>query len=165
MLSVLAMTAMRGVHRLARRFVAVEHAVAGDAMLAGPGRVAMPDGLDRAIVLEDIRSGFMRLQAAWDARDVQAMKSLTTPEMLDELLHVLTVRGAGATTRTDVVSLHAELLALDELGPAWLASVEFSGLIRESVERDAVPFRELWMLARMKDDAPAWRLARQQSLF
>jgi predicted lipid-binding transport protein (Tim44 family) len=51
------------------------------------------------------------------------------------------------------------------LNAAYLASVEFSGFIRESAEHGAVPFRELWMLARTKDEASPWRLARQQSLF
>ena len=82
--------------------------------------------------------------------------------MLDELMPVLTSR-AGAS-RTEVVTLHAELLEVEELGAAWLASVEFSGLIRESAEQGAVPFRELWMLAATKDGAPSWRLARQQAL-
>jgi predicted lipid-binding transport protein (Tim44 family) len=84
--------------------------------------------------------------------------------MLQELLAVLTTRAIGAS-RTDVVTLHAELLDIEELGAAWLASVEFSGLIRESAERGAVPFRELWMLAATKEGAPSWRLARQQALF
>ena len=91
------------------------------------------------------------------------LKALTTPEMLEELLHVLSVREAGAS-RTDVISLHAELLGLEELSAAYLASVEFSGLIRESAEQGAVPFRELWMLACAKDGTPSWRLARQQAL-
>jgi hypothetical protein len=82
--------------------------------------------------------------------------------MLQELLPVLTSR--AGTSRTEVVTLHAELLDVEELGAAWLASVEFSGLIRESAERGAVPFRELWMLAAAKDGAPSWRLARQQAL-
>ena len=107
---------------------------------------------------------FLGLQAAWDAGDVQALGHLTTPEMLQELLAVLTTRATGAS-RTDVVTLHAELLDIEELGAAWLASIEFSGLIRESAERGAVPFRELWMLAGTKDGAPSWRLARQQALF
>ena len=101
---------------------------------------------------------------AWDAADISTLKSLTTPEMLEELLHVLTTRGDGAS-RTDVISLHAELLALEELSAAYLASVEFSGLIRESVDQGPVPFCELWMLACMKDGPASWRLARQQSLF
>jgi hypothetical protein len=126
--------------------------------------LAIPAGLDGEAVLDAARGRFMRLQAAWDAGDVSTLQSLTTPEMLEELLHVLTARGA-ASSRTDVITLHAELLGLEELSAAYLASVEFSGLIRESAERGAVPFRELWMLACMKDGAPSWRLARQQSLF
>jgi predicted lipid-binding transport protein (Tim44 family) len=124
----------------------------------------VPPGLDGAQVLEAVRNRFMRLQLAWDAGDVSTLRSLTTPDMLEELLHVLTARGSGPS-RTDVISLHAELLRLEEFGVAYLASVEFSGLIRESAERGAVPFRELWMLACMKDGTPSWRLARQQSLF
>ncbi len=126
--------------------------------------LAIPAGLDGEAVLDAARGRFIRLQAAWDAGDISTLKSLTTPDMLEELLHVLTAR-EGAGGRTDVITLHAELLGLEELSAAYLASVEFSGLIRESAERGAVPFRELWMLACMKDGAPSWRLARQQSLF
>ncbi len=131
-----------------------------DGALAG----SAPAGLDGAEVLEVARSRFLRLQAAWDAGDVQALGHLTTPDMLRELLPMLTARVAGAS-RTDVITLHAELVGLEELGAAYLASVEFSGLIRESVEQGAVPFRELWMLACEKDGSPSWRLARQQALF
>jgi len=116
-----------------------------------------------AEVLEAARSRFLRLQAAWDAGDVQALGHLTTPDMLQELLPVLSNR-VGGPSRTDVITLHATLLDIEELGAAWLASVEFSGLIRESAEQGAVPFRELWMLAAAKDGAPTWRLARQQAL-
>jgi len=125
---------------------------------------AIPAGLDSEQVLAAARGRFLRLQAAWDAADVSALRSLTTPEMLEELLHVLTAR-ESRTSRTDVISLHAELLGLEELGAAYLASIEFSGLIRESAEQGEVPFRELWMLAGSKDDdVPSWRLARQQAL-
>ena len=135
-----------------------------------PGRVAtpafasLPAGLDGEVVLDEVRSRFLRLQAAWDAGDVAALSHLTTPDMLEELLDVLTARGSEPN-RTHVLTLHAELLGLEELGAAYLASVEFSGLIRESADAGAVPFRELWMLAGTKDGAPSWRLARQQALF
>jgi predicted lipid-binding transport protein (Tim44 family) len=117
-----------------------------------------------AEVLEAARSRFLRLQAAWDAGDVQALGHLTTPDMLEELLPVLRNR-VGGPSRTDVITLHAKLLDVEEVGAAWLASVEFSGLIRESADEGAVPFHELWMLAAAKEGAPSWRLARQQALF
>jgi predicted lipid-binding transport protein (Tim44 family) len=126
---------------------------------------SLPAGLDGAEVLSAARSRFLRLQAAWDAGDVAALGHLTTPDMLEELLDVLTARGSEPN-RTHVLTLHAELLACEELNAAYLASVEFSGLIRESADAAAVPFRELWMLAGSKGDAsPSWRLARQQALF
>lgn len=123
----------------------------------------LPAALDVSEVLAAARARFLGLQAAWDAGDIQALGHFTTPHMLQELLPVLTSR--GGVSCTEVVTLHAELLDVEELGAAWLASVEFSGLIRESAERGAVPFRELWMLAAAKDGAPSWRLARQQALF
>jgi len=133
-------------------------------LVARPQRsVSAASAIDGAEVLDAARSRFLRLQAAWDAGDVHALGLLTTPDMLQELLPMLTTRGTGAS-RTDVITLHAELLDIEELGAAWLASVEFSGLIRESAEKGAVPFRELWMLAASKDGAPSWRLARQQAL-
>ncbi len=148
---------------------AVSHGRPAGPLVSRPGAVgamavSAPAGLDGAEVLEVARSRFLRLQAAWDAGDVQALGHLTTPDMLRELLPMLTARVAGAT-RTDVITLHAELVGLEELGAAYLASVEFSGLIRESAEQGAVPFRELWMLACEKDGSPSWRLARQQALF
>jgi len=127
------------------------------------GSPSLGSSVEGAKVLEEARSRFLGLQAAWDAGDVQALGRLTTPDMLRELLAVLNDR-VGGPSRTDVITLHAELLELEELGAAWLASVEFSGLIRESAEQGAVPFRELWMLAAAKDGAASWRLARQQAL-
>lgn len=132
-------------------------------IIARKPHFAIPAGLDGEQVLAAARGRFMGLQAAWDAGDVPTLQNLTTPEMLEELLHVLTLREAHIG-RTDVITLHAELLGLEELSAAYLASVEFSGLIRESAEQGAVPFRELWMLACTKDGTPSWRLARQQAL-
>jgi predicted lipid-binding transport protein (Tim44 family) len=132
-------------------------------IVARRAQLAIPEGLDGEQVLAAARGRFMGLQAAWDARDMPTLQNLTTPEMLEELMHVLAARGASPS-RTDVITLHAELLGLEELSAAYLASVEFSGLIRESAEQGAVPFRELWMLACTKDGASSWRLARQQAL-
>lgn len=114
-------------------------------------------------LLAHARAQFVALQAAWDRGDIAALGALTTTEMLEELLCELPARGAGPN-RTDVLSLEARVLALEQLGPFELASIEFSGIVCESPERGPVPFREVWMLARTGADAGAWRLARQQAL-
>ncbi len=124
------------------------------------------DAPQHAGLLAHARAQFVALQAAWDRGDVAALGALTTAEMLAELLSELPARGPGPN-RTDVLSLDARVLALEQLGPIELASIEFSGMVCESAERGPVPFREVWMLARGGDvggEAGCWRLARQQAL-
>jgi predicted lipid-binding transport protein (Tim44 family) len=114
-------------------------------------------------LLGTARQCFLDLQAAWDAADVEGMRRRTTPHMLDELLQELTLRGEGPN-RTDVVTLEASLLALEKWDGRFVASVQFSGMIRESAEFGAAPFKEVWMLTCHEDEATDWRLARQQAL-
>lgn len=112
------------------------------------------------------RLSFVRLQAAWDAADLAALQALTTENLAAELQEELEARGPGEN-RTEVLTLDARLLAMEELAEAYIASVEFSGLIRERLDDGAAPFCELWMLARLKSvtgPAPGWRLARVQAL-
>ena len=120
---------------------------------------AKPVGADATDVLAAARRCFLHLQAAWDAGDVDAMRLLTTEEMLEDLLQQLPMRGPGPN-RTDVVTLEAALLGYERVGPRCIASVEFGGMIRESSDRGAVPFKELWMLTRHEGEVSGWRLAR-----
>lgn len=121
----------------------------------------------KAAQVEDLlrvaRQSFVELQAAWDRGDVGALRQLTTEPLLEDLRDQLAQRGP-APNRTEVVRLDARLLALDELHEAFVASVEFSGLIREQKDAGASPFRELWLLANVKAAGRGWQLARVQSL-
>jgi len=110
------------------------------------------------------RQSFVRMQAAWDAADLPALSALTTEPLLADLREQLDARGPGPN-RTEVLSLDARLLALEELQEAFIASVEFSGLIREQLDGGcAAPFRELWLLANLKAADRGWQLARVQAL-
>lgn len=115
-------------------------------------------------LLQLARLSFMRLQAAWDLADLGALRDFATAPLLDDLRHQLAQRGPGPN-HTEVLQLSARLLSLDDLQEALLASVEFSGFIRERHECEAAPFRELWMLASIKAAGPGWKLARVQSLY
>lgn len=108
------------------------------------------------------REQFLDLQSAWDRGDLDALRRLTTEAMFDELTAQLPQRGSDPN-RTDVLSLEAHLISHEAVGAMELASIEFSGMVRESAERGAMPFREVWMLARQQPES-GWRLARQQAL-
>jgi predicted lipid-binding transport protein (Tim44 family) len=109
------------------------------------------------------RQSFVQLQAAWDRADLNALAALATSELLAELREQLAQRGPQPN-HTEVIQLQARLLSLDDLREASVASVEFSGLIREQLGCAAAPFRELWLLANVKAGGLGWRLARVQSL-
>lgn len=113
-------------------------------------------------LLGTARLQFLDLQSAWDRADLDALRRLTTQAMFDELAAQLPHRGA-APNCTDVLSLEAHLISHEAVGPMELASIEFSGMVRESAELGAMPFREVWMLARQQPES-GWRLARQQAL-
>ncbi len=109
------------------------------------------------------RQSFVQLQAAWDRADLCALGSLATEPLFEELRDQLAERGPGPNC-TEVLTVDARLLGMEELGEAYLASVEFSGLIREHLDSAATPFRELWLLANLKAAGRGWQLARVQSL-
>lgn len=125
--------------------------------------VVLPPSIDHDELLAGLRGQFVRLQAAWDANEIEVLRALTTPDMMAELCAHLP-DGGSEPNRTEVMTLRAELVGFDELASGCLASVEFSGMIRESAEGGAAPFRELWMLARTKEQGADWRLARQLDL-
>ena len=127
--------------------------------------ISLPIGFQHAALITDLRAKFVQLQAAWDLDDLPALTLLTTSEMLYELCADLPGCAVGSeSNRTDVITLDAELLGFEELAGVFLVSVEFSGLIREEADRGAVPFREVWMLAKTKQDGADWKLARHQAL-
>ena len=107
-------------------------------------------------VLQLARLSFVQFQAAWDRADLQCLAA-------EDLRSQPAERGPGPN-HTEVLQLEARLLALDELREAFVASVEFSGLIREQLDTSAAPFRELWLLAKLKAAGGSWQLAQVQSL-
>lgn len=124
-------------------------------------RVASPHEVQA--FLHVARESFLQMQAAWDRADVPALARLATEPLLDDLREQLAWRGPEPN-HTEVLELRARLLLLEELSEAFVASVEFTGLIRERTDERAAPFKELWLLANVKSADLGWRLARVQSL-
>ena len=65
---------------------------------------------------------------------------------------------------TEVVILEAQLLGIEDLGDAYMASVEFSGMIREEPSAGPSPFREVWNMTKPKSGASGWLVAGVQAL-
>lgn len=108
---------------------------------------AAVDELDVEALLHEAKVNFTRLQLSWDAKNSSDIRSFTTPEMFAEIKVQIDERD-GSINRTDVVKLDAEFLGSEARENGLLASVRFSGLIREELGGEASPFIETWNFVR-----------------
>jgi predicted lipid-binding transport protein (Tim44 family) len=147
----------------------IEPRVAGteSASAAAPATPAGPFGVtpdfDVPAFLRSAKTYFIRLQAAWDKGDSSDLREFTTPEMFGELKLQLQERGP-APNMTDVVTLDAELLGLEIVGDSHLASVKFSGTIKDSPAANAESFAEVWNISKRVKDKEGWQLAGIQQI-
>ena len=128
---------------------------------------SVPAGFDAEGFLKAAKSNFILLQAAWDQADMATLRAMMTDEMLDEISAQLAEREqhtGGALNLTEVQMLQAQLLGIEELGGEYMASVEFSGMIREDRHAGPSPFREVWNMTKPKDGHRGWLVAGVQAL-
>ncbi len=118
----------------------------------------IPEGFDSAGFLRHAKTNFIRMQAAWDKADVNDIREFTTPEMFAELKMQLSERGTSPN-HTDVVTLEAELLGIETTSDEYIASVRFSGMVREAENAPAEAFTETWVLAKPVSGSGGWLLA------
>ncbi|NSX17301.1 Tim44 domain-containing protein [Cupriavidus taiwanensis] len=118
----------------------------------------VPADFDTEAFLRNAKVHFVRLQAAWDAGNLDDIREFTTPEMFAEIKMDLSERGAEVN-KTDVVTLEAQLLGIESAAAQHIASVRFSGMIREKAGEAAQPFGEVWNLAKPASGNGGWLLA------
>ena len=141
-------------------------AVIGSAL--GGGQVwGVPADFDTAGFLNAAKANFVTLQAAWDKSDISALRVMMTDDMLREIQSQLADREThtgGPSNHTDVEMLEAQLLGIEDTGADYMASVEFSGMIREEPSAGPSPFREVWNMTKPKDGSRGWLVAGVQAL-
>ena len=110
------------------------------------------------------KTSFIRLQAAHDAGDLDDIRDYTTPELYAEIAMQVKERGEAAQ-RTEVVNIDAQLLEAVVEGDYAIATVRFSGLIRENNAANPEPFDELWHVRKsLKQRNGAWLVAGIQQM-
>jgi predicted lipid-binding transport protein (Tim44 family) len=92
---------------------------------------------------------------------------MMTDDMLGEIRSQLAEREShpgSQPNRTEVVMIEAQLLGIEDLGADYMASVEFSGMIREEPSAGPSPFREVWNMTKPKAGTTGWLVAGVQAL-
>lgn len=123
----------------------------------------IPADFDVPGFLRNAKSYFIRLQAAWDKADINDLREFTTAEMYAELKLQIQERGASPNV-TDVVTLNADLLGVETAGADYLASIKFTGMIKEAANAPAEAFNEVWNLSKPVNGQGGWVLAGIQQM-
>jgi predicted lipid-binding transport protein (Tim44 family) len=139
--------------------------VIGSALL-GAQAWGVPAGFDTEGFLKACKVNFVTLQDAWDRSDIQSLRAMMTDDMLEQIKTQLADREShigGVTNKTEVVMIDAQLLGIEALDDVYMASVEFSGMIREDASAGASPFREVWNMTKPRTGG-GWLVAGVQAL-
>ena len=103
---------------------------------------AYPRGFTPERFLRDAKVTFIRLQAAYDQGNLDDLNEFTAPEVFAEIKMQLEERG-NQPNRTEVCNLDAQLLDVSNEGGSSIASVRFTGSIKEN-DAPFAPLNEIW---------------------
>ena len=116
-----------------------------------------PPGFDAEQFARHAKLNFTQLQAANDRRDLSTMRDFMTPELYAQI--AAQVAQTPGPQSTAVVTLNAEVLEVVTEGDTYIASVRFSGAIREDDSNPPEPFSEVWHLEKPVNGDSGWLIS------
>ncbi len=126
--------------------------------------VNIPADFKVAPFLRNAKVSFIRLQAAHDAGDLNDIREYTTSEMLAEISMQIKEHGLNQK-KTEVMSIDADLLNVETTEDLAVASVRFSGQLRDGLNVAPEDFDEIWHVQKdLKDADSVWLLAGIQQM-
>lgn len=118
----------------------------GPEAASGTQNPPWPEDFDPQSFLEQAKALYVRLQEAWDRRDLKAIQEAVSPEVYDEIRRQ--AEEDPRPSRTALLWINPELLEVRTLDGWTVASVLFDVMMRETEEEMAKQVRELWHFRR-----------------
>ena len=112
-----------------------------------------PAEFDPEPFLRNAKVNFIRLQAAYDQKNIQDLNAFTAPEVFAEIKMQLEERG-DEPNKTEVGQLDAQLLDVSRQSYSTIASVRFTGSIKEN-DDPITPLDEIWHFSQF-DNTKEW---------
>lgn len=121
---------------------------------AYPTQETQPANFDEVGFLRQVKGLFIRLQAAYDAKNLADIREFTAPQVSAEIQLQFQERG-DAVNQTEVVTLEAELLDITVEENQTVTTVLFTGLVREEPGAPPVAIKEMWHFNKTETN-PNW---------
>mgnify|MGYP003465483672 CR=1 FL=1 len=113
--------------------------------------------------IRNAKATFIRLQTANDNKDSNDVREYTTPEIYAEIVTQMQERG-DAVQKTEVLNIQAELLEVNNDAVFSVASVRFTGQLRENNDTPE-SIDEVWHIQKhLHDENAKWLLAGIQQM-
>lgn len=128
------------------------------AMGSSAAATSFPPGFDAQAFAREAKLNYIRLQAAFDAGNLDDLRAFTSPEVFAEISMQIAERGDAAQT-TDVMSLNADVLEAVDEDNRHIVSVRFTGTIREDADQGTQPLDEIWHLTKPVNGQGGWVIA------
>jgi predicted lipid-binding transport protein (Tim44 family) len=116
-----------------------------------------PPGFDAEPFVRHAKTNFARLQQANDKRDVSTMRDYMTPALYSEI--VAQIDPMGVAQITEIVSLEADVVEVVTENNRHIASVRFTGSLRDKASSEAESFDEIWHLEKPLDGSSGWLIS------
>lgn len=120
----------------------------------------IPEDFDTPGFLDNAKAQFVKIQALWDTGDIEQLRDILTDDLIAEVAPEIEARAAGE--KTEIVLLNAELMGIETVAGGHLASIRYSGMLRENPEAEAARFEEVWNLYKAKNEG--WLVAGIQQM-
>lgn len=122
----------------------------------------IPQDFDVPAFLDNAKKQFAHIQQLWDRGDAQGLQQLLTDDLFKELQPAILANAQSQTNHTEIVLLNAELMGIEKFEDGFLASVRYSGMLREGSHPEATRFEEVWNL--LKAEGTGWLVAGIQQM-
>ena len=116
-------------------------------MPAATSTKVLPAGFDEANFVSSAKKFFVTMQGVFDKGDIAGLGEYCSDEVVDHLKAEIESRG-DAVNRTDVVTLDAQLIGFETDVDEQIATVAFTGMLREEQDAAASEINELWIMSR-----------------
>lgn len=118
----------------------------------------IPADFDTAAFERNAKSQFMALQQANDTGDLDRLRDFLTPEMLTAAQDEIRARN-GEAQATEVFGLEARVLEVVTEADRYIASVRFTGSLRQQPGVAPEPLDEVWHLVKPVAGMQGWLVA------
>lgn len=106
----------------------------------------LPQGFDADEFLKGADAIFVRLQGAWDKRDLDDIRSFTSAEVFSEIRQQ--AEDDPVPGKTELLRINPSILEVRDTGSQIIASVLYDVLLRENEDEFTQQVRELWHFSR-----------------